>query len=399
MKILFINSVCGIGSTGRICTDLAKEYEKQGHQVKIAYGRDGSVPEQYREYAIRIGNDLDVKIHGLLTRLFDAHGLGSVAATKKFLKWADEYDPDLVWLHNIHGYYINYELLFAWIKKRPAMEVKWTLHDCWAFTGHCAHFSFAKCEKWKYRCHHCVQKMSYPASWLLDRCKNNYDRKNKAFTGVSNLTLVTPSEWLAKLVKCSFLKNYPVIVYHNKIDLSIFKPTQGNFRNQYNLNDETIILGVASSWDERKGLKDFIKLSKMLDEKYAIVLVGLSDKQIDKISNLEKSVKSNNLEPIKNDSIDPIFINKRGMLVPQKVEAIYKAIKGKPFFQEPNSKAKMILLNKTTDSGRLAEIYTAADFFVNPTYEDNYPTVNLEAIACGTFVISYDSGGCKETLE
>ena len=148
MKILMINVVCGIRSTGRICTDLAAEMEAQGHEVKIAYGRE-TVPEKYQKYAVRIGTDWDVKLHGLKSRLLDAHGLGSKKATKHFLDWAEEYKPDLLWLHNIHGYYINYELLFAWIKRRPDMEVKWTLHDCWAFTGHCSHFSFVKCYRWK----------------------------------------------------------------------------------------------------------------------------------------------------------------------------------------------------------------------------------------------------------
>ena len=230
MKILLINSVCGIGSTGRICTDLAQEYEAQGHEVKIAYGRDSYVPEKYSKYAVRIGSDLDIRIHGVLSRLFDAHGLGSKSATKKFLKWAEEYKPDLLWLHNIHGYYINYELLFEWIKKHPEMEVKWTLHSCWSFTGHCSHFTFVKCYKWKNHCENCPQKKRYPASLFLDCSKGNFDRKKKAFCGVKNMTLITPSKWLADLVKQSFLKEYPVEVRYNTIDTNVFKPTSGNFR-------------------------------------------------------------------------------------------------------------------------------------------------------------------------
>ena len=172
MKVLMINSVCGIRSTGRICTDLASELEAQGHQVRIAYGRE-SVPEQYTKYAVRIGNEWDVRLHGVRSRLLDEHGLSSKSATKRFLKWAEEYDPDLLWLHNIHGYYINYELLFDWIKGRPKMQVKWTLHDCWAFTGHCSYFTVARCEQWKTGCTHCVQKKRYPASLLVDNCRKN----------------------------------------------------------------------------------------------------------------------------------------------------------------------------------------------------------------------------------
>lgn len=344
MKVLLINSVCGIRSTGRICTDIAAELEAQGHEVKIAYGRE-HVPEKAKKYAVRIGTDWDVRAHGVLSRVLDAHGLGSKHATRAFLKWAEEYSPDLLWLHNIHGYYINYEMLFAWIKKHPEMEVRWTLHDCWAFTGHCAYFTMAKCDQWKEHCTACIQKKRYPASLLLDRCRRNFDRKKAAFTGVERLTLITPSQWLADLVKQSFLKEYPVEVHYNKIDTSVFKPTPSDFRKEYGLEGKKIVLGVASVWDERKGLDDFIKLANMLDDSYAIVLVGLSEKQI---RNLPKEI---------------------------------------------------IGIRRTNSTQELAAIYTAADVFVNPTYEDNYPTTNIEAIACGTPVVTYDTGGSGESAK
>ena len=344
MKILIVNSVCGIGSTGRICTDLAKNFEADGHDVKIAYGRTSTVPEQFKKYAVRIGNDFDVKVHGLESRLFDNHGLASKQATKQFLQWADEYDPDLVWLHNLHGYYINYELLFQWIKSRPEMEVKWTLHDCWAFTGHCSYFTIVKCEQWKTHCSYCPQIRQYPACYGKGRASQNFDRKRAAFTGVNNMTLITPSQWLADLVKESFLKKYPVEVHYNTINTRVFKPTPSNFRTQYGLQDKYIILGVASVWDQRKGLQDFYKLAEMLDDRYAIVLVGLNAKQIKKL--------------------------------PKRIVGI----------------------RRTNSPEELAAIYTATDVFFNPTYEDNFPTVNLEAEACGTRVVTYDTGGCRETL-
>jgi len=344
MKILMINSVCGIRSTGRICTDLAREFEAKGDEVKIAYGRE-EVPDQYKKYAVRIGNSFDVKFHGLRTRLLDEHGLGSRGATKRFLRWAEEYNPNILWLHNIHGYYINYELLFDWIKKRSEMEVRWTLHDCWAFTGHCSHFTVARCEQWKSHCMHCIQKTRYPESLFIDNSKCNFDRKRAAFTGVKNLTLITPSQWLANLVKLGFLREYPVEVHYNTINTNVFKPTASNFREQYELTDKRIILGVASTWSERKGLNDFMKLAEMLDDNYRIVLVGLD---IKKMTALPKNV---------------------------------------------------IGIARTNSADDLAKIYTAADVFVNPTYEDNYPTVNLEAEACGTRVITYDTGGCKEGIK
>ncbi len=343
MRVLMINVVCGIRSTGRICTDLAAEMEAEGHEVKIAYGRE-TVPEQYRKYAVRIGNNLNVDIHGVKSRLLDKHGLGSKHATKKFIKWADGYDPDLLWLHNIHGYYINYELLFKWIKSRPDMQVKWTLHDCWAFTGHCSYFTMANCDRWKTECNNCPQTKRYPASLFADNSKNNYSRKHNSFTGVRNMTLITPSKWLADLVKQSFLKDYPVEVRYNTIDTSVFKPTPSDFRKRYGLTDKKIILGVASTWDDRKGIDDFIQLSNMLEDDYKIVLVGLTDKQI---------------------------------------KALPRIILGLP---------------RTNSTKELAEIYTAADVFVNPTHEDNYPTTNLEAQACGTPSITYNIGGSPESV-
>ena len=341
MKILLINSVCGTGSTGRICTDLAQQFEKEGHTVKIAYGRHGYVPDKFQKYAVRIGTDLDVKLHALQTRLFDGHGFGSKNATKKFLEWADQYNPDLVWLHNIHGYYINVEMLFAWLKTRPNMQVKWTLHDCWAFTGHCAHFTVVNCNKWKTHCEKCPQCYRYPASFR-DNSRDNFDRKKSAFTGVQNMTLITPSKWLADLVKQSFLKEYPVEVVYNTIDKTIFKPTPSDFRQKHGLENKKIILGVASTWDERKGLKDFMKLSHMLDDKYAIVLVGLTDKQM-------KSLPKNCLG-----------------------------------------------IKRTNSPQELAEIYTAADVFFNPSLEETFGLTTVEALSCGTAAFVYKGTACEE---
>lgn len=345
VRILIINCVCGIRSTGRICTELAEQFMAEGNEVRIAYGRMEEVPEEYQKLAVRIGTKKDLIFHVLRTRLFDQHGFGSVRATRRFLQWAEEYKPDLVWLHNIHGYYINVEMLFSWIKTHPEMLVRWTLHDCWAFTGHCAYFTAAKCEQWKDHCLHCIQRKEYPSCYGWGSVERNYDRKKAAFTGVSHMTLITPSQWLADLVRQSFLKEYPVEVHYNTINTDVFKPTPGNFRARYQLQDKIIVLGVASTWDDRKGLKDFLQLAKMLDKRFTIVLVGLNPKQL-------KSLPTN--------------------------------IKG---------------IGRTNDARELAELYTTADVFVNPTYEDNYPTVNLEAAACGTKVITYDTGGCRETIQ
>lgn len=344
MRVLFINSVCGTGSTGRICVDLAKQMEAQGHEVKIAYGRNDRLPDQYLDYGVRIGGKASQALHLIQTRLIDRHGFASQTATKRFLQWMEAYDPDLIWLHNIHGYYIHVGLLFDWIKRHPKLQVKWTLHDCWAFTGHCAYFTMAGCNQWKQGCESCPQKKTYPASYGLDCAAVNFRRKKNAFAGVKNMQIITPSQWLADLVKQSFLKEYPVEVCYNKIDTDVFKPIASDFREKYSLQNKKIILGVASVWEPRKGLPDFLRLAQMVDNDTAIVLVGLNEKQS---SDLPRNI---------------------------------------------------LAISRTNSPTELAQIYTAADVFFNSTYEDNYPTVNLEAQACGTRVITYDTGGSKETL-
>lgn len=342
MKVLMINSVCGIRSTGRICTDIAQELENNGHECKIAYGRE-AVPARFEKYAVRIGSDFGVKLHAGLSRIFDKSGFYSRRATAKFIKWIKTYDPDIIHLHNLHGYYLNVETLFKYLKQANK-PVVWTLHDCWTFTGHCPYFDMSGCEKWKTGCAHCPQKKQYPVSLVFDNSKKNYLRKKACFTDVDNLTIVSPSQWLKDLVGNSFLREYPVNVIANGVDIEVFKPTNGDFKSRYGLDGKTVILGVAGVWEERKGLNDFIRLAKILDDRYRIVLVGLSDAQLAEL--------------------------------PENV----------------------IGIKRTNNVSELAEIYTAADVLFNPTYEDNYPTVNLEAQACGTPVITYTTGGSGESV-
>ena len=255
MKILEINTVCGITSTGRICAQIAEGLEKKGHLCKVVYGRK-KVPDKYKEMSHRIGSDISIVKDALLTRIFDNVGFNSKKATKKLIEWAKDYDPDIIHLHNLHGYYINLEILFNYIKKYKK-PVVWTLHDCWTFTGHCVYFSNIGCERWRNGCYACPKKHTYPKSLILDGSKRNYEKKKNIFTGVQNLTIITPSEWLANLVRESFLKEYPVKVINNGIDTSTFKPTKSNFRESYGLENKKIILGVANMWGERKGLYDF----------------------------------------------------------------------------------------------------------------------------------------------
>ena len=344
MKVLMINSVCGIRSTGRICTDLALALEAGGHEVRIAYGRE-NVPQQYRRFAVRIGSEAGVRLHGVKARLLDAAGFGSYFATKTFLRWVESYQPDVIHLHNLHGYYLHVGLLFDYLQ-HCGKRVIWTLHDCWSFTGHAAYCEAAGCERWKNGCERCAKRSEYPKS-LVDRSAWNWKRKKALFSAIPNLELVTPSKWLAGLVSQSFLGAYPCTVIHNGIDISVFSPGEdGGVRQRFRLGDRRIVFGAAALWDARKGLEDFFALTDILDQsKYRIILVGLSQDQI---------------------------------------QALPENVIGLP---------------RTNSAKELAELYAAADAYVNPTYEDNYPTTNLEAIACGTPVISYDTGGSPESAE
>lgn len=340
MKVLMINVVCGIRSTGRICTDLAGVLEKQGHEVKIAYGRE-KVPKQFQKYAVRIGNDIDVNLHGIKARLIDGAGYGSRKSTQRFIEWVKIYDPDVIHLHNLHGYYINIELLFEYLKV-CGKRIIWTLHDCWAFTGHSAYCDAIQCERWKAGCYACPQKKEYPKS-LLDFSRRNWVYKKNIFTGMPNLEIVTPSKWLANLVKESFFKEYPVKVIHNGIDTKQFKPLKNDFKTVYGIADKIMVLGVATAWNEMKGLSDFYELANRLGEAYQVVLVGLTEQQLKKI--------------------------------PENI----------------------LGLKRTASVKELSYIYSAADVFLNLSYCENYPTVNLEARACGIPIITYDVGGSCES--
>jgi putative colanic acid biosynthesis glycosyltransferase len=340
VRVLQLHTVCGFTSPGRIASDIDGILKEKGYESYIAFGRGAPMN---CDTPIRIGTKWDTYAHVALTRLFDKHGFGSKKATREFLSMVEELDPDIIHLHNIHGYYLNVELLFDYLKVADK-PVIWTLHDCWAFTGHCSHFDYIGCDKWKTGCFDCPQKREYPKSVLFDNSRDNFFRKKTAFTGVKNLIIVTPSQWLAGLVGDSFLGDYPVKVINNGIDLSVFKPTPSDFRQRYSLENKFIILGVANVWTERKGLQYFVELSRHLLSDEVIVLVGLAEKQ------------------------------------------------------KTTLPLEIVGVTRTDDIKELAEIYSVADVFVNTTLEDNFPTTHLEALACGTPVITFNTGGSAESI-
>ena len=339
MKVLHINTF-PYKATGNIMLNIHDELLKNRIESVAVWGR-GREANSNGEFSIE--DKLGMFIHGAISRAFDLTGYGSIHATKKLIRFMDRYRPDVIHIHNLHGYYVNIEMLFGFIKKNR-IKVIWTFHDCWPMTGHCVYFDMIGCEKWKTGCCSCPQKKTYPASIFLDNSKNNWNRKKRMIEGV-DIKVVTPSVWLKNIVKMSYFKDSEVVVINNGIDTKKFHPIDSDYRLVNKIGNKKIILGVASEWTERKGLHDFYRLNTILESnKYQIVLIGLNKEQLMQVP--------------------------KGILAFERTSCIEELIKW----------------------------YSCADYFFNPTYEDNYPTTNLEAQACGTFVITYDTGGSPETI-
>lgn len=339
--LLQINIVVNYGSTGRIIEELGQTAHQNGWNSYIAYGRKF---QPRKPDLIRIGSVWDVMFHGLKTRLFDKHGLGSRCATIKLVEQIDMIKPDIIHLHNLHGYYINIEVLFNYLalKKIP---VVWTFHDCWPMTGHCVYFDVVGCEKWKNRCFCCPQKKEYPASFGADRSKNNFLQKKKLFTSLNKLTIVPVSEWLRTIVNQSFFAKFSSQVISNGIDTDVFHPIKdSSIRDKYSLQNKFIILGIASIWSPRKGLNDFIQLRRRLDSNYSIILVGLNAFQ--------------------------------RLLLPSNI----------------------IGLGRTENIQALVAIYSNADVFINPSVEETFGLTTVEAFACGTPAIVFNATASPELI-
>lgn len=345
MRIAQICTNVMSGSVGSIVRNICDGIKESDNEYLICYGR-GKHPNGYNYY--KFDNKFDIYGHAVLARVFDSDGLHSKRATKRLINRLKDFKPDVVHIHCLHGYYINYPLLFEYLKNH-GIKVVWTMHDCWAYTGHCCYYMFVKCPKWKLKCHNCVQKASYPKSILFDQSAKNFVMKKKYFNLLDDMIIVTPSEWLKEEIEKSFLKHQNIVVINNGIDLNIFKKIQVNKSSickKYSISEnKKIILGVASVWDYRKGYDEFIKLSTFINNDFQIVLVGLTKKQIKK---LPKNI---------------------------------------------------IGISRTDNILELVELYNIAYVFFNPTLEDNYPTVNLESIACGTPVVTYGKGGSGEIIK
>lgn len=341
-KLLQINTLVNSGSTGRIAEDIGLACIRKGWKSYIAFGRNER-PSQ--SVLLQVGTKMDFNLHALKTRLSDRHGFGSKNATFALIEQIKRINPDIIHLHNVHGYYLNIEVLFNYLAGTD-IPVVWTLHDCWTFTGHCYHFEIVGCDKWKTGCFDCPQKRIYPASLFVDNSKKNYNDKQALFNSVKNLTIVPVSEWLNKLVGQSFLKDHSRHLIYNGINLNEFYPQKNSaeVRDSLGIGKKFLVLGVASNWKARKGYEDFIKLSKLTDESIVYVMVGVDKKE-------QKELPSN-----------------------------------------------IIGIARTESVAQLAGLYSAADLFLNLTYEDNFPSTNLESLACGTPLLTYNTGGSPESV-
>ena len=342
MKVLQINATFkNGGSTGRIAYDLMQIMECNGIESYAAYGIDCGAED---DRAILLQSKNELRWGQLQSRLFARHGFYNRSATKRLLAYMDKIKPDIVHLHNIHGFYVNCGMLFDYIKAHN-IPVVWTLHDCWSFTGWCAYFDYSGCDKWKTLCNNCPSKKDYPKAWISARANTNFDLKRNTFCGVCNLTLVTPSKWLAQLTRDSFLKEYPVRVINNGVDISVFKPTKTSIKKDMGIEGKKMILAVAGGLAKRKGSEYLMKIPSLLNEDEVLVILGIRE-------------------------------NQKKLLPSQ----------------------KCIGINYSNSVEKRAMIYSAADIFINTTLEDNFPTTNIEAMACGTPVVTFDTGGSIEAV-
>ena len=341
-RVFHVSGAINYGAPGRIVEQIGLLAEKNGYECFVAHSTRNENPSQLRHYAMT--TRWQEVVHALGSKFLDLHGLLSTAQTRELVERIKDYQPDIIHLHNIHGYFCNFKVLFEYLDSVDT-PVVWTLHDCWSFTGRCFHFVGVDCYKWKTGCYDCKAEPGYTVSKYYDRSRELYALKKRLFSSVKNLTLVPVSDWQAAFLKDSFLKDCNVHTIHNGVDIEKFRPMNGNrLRDKHRLDGKFVILGVASPWNTRKGLDDFYRLRTMLSDEFAIVMVGLTPKQIEKLP----------------DGI--------------------------------------IGIARTESQQELAEYYSMADVFVNLTYLDTFPTTNLEALACGTPVVTYRTGGSPEAI-
>ena len=343
MKVLQINPVSGIRSTGRICLEVAKLLEKRGDECMILYGREHAGKEA-EQYSLKCGNIVTNVLHYLTYMLTDNEGKGSYFTTGRFIKAIRAFGPDVIHIHNLHGHYINYGRLFRFLAKEN-IPVLFSFYDCWMFTGGCTHFDYIGCEKWKTLCSHCPNQSKYPLDrYLPDHSKKNYLKKMRAMQSVKKKILSPGSEWMEGLVRQSFLKENEIVTVQSGIDLGRFVHKDSDIAKKHHLTKKIILL-VASQWTMQKGLAYVKPLAEKIGDRYHIVLIGeLRDKQ----------------------------------------------------FTLPDH---VLHIEQTHDQEEMIMWYSAASVYVNVTLQETLGLTNIEALACGTPVVTFDSGGCKECVD
>lgn len=347
MRILQINTrYYNGGSTGRITYDLKCVMDANDIESCVAFGFGYDIKPSEADTVYRIENDWELFVSKVLTKLTGHHGFNNTRETRKLLSWIDDIRPDIIHMHNIHNHYVNIELLLSYIASKNTPCVL-TMHDCWTFTGHCAYFDYSECNKWMAGCYHCPSLRDYPKTFTLkDPSLWNYNKKKELFAPL-NITFVSPSQWLANLQQRSFLKDKPCVVINNGVDTEIFKPTESNVREFHCIGNRRMILAVAAGLAPRKGRKYLLELPKLLNDDEVLVVVGLNKGQ-------------------------------------------------ERLFQKDD---RVICLYRTKTADELVNLYSTADVFINPTLEDNFPTTNIEALACGTPVVTFNTGGSGECVD
>lgn len=340
LKLVQINFSQNVGSTGRIAEQIGELAMTKGWESFIVSGRQHS---DSKSHSIRINNRFDILWHVFLTHFADMDGRCSYLATKKLVKKLKEIKPDIVHLHVVHESYINYPILFQYLKDTD-MPVVWTFHDCWSLTGHCAHFDYIGCEKWKTLCQNCGANKNYRKLEFFIQSTYNHKLKMQYFSSIDKLTIVPVSDWLEGRVRQSFLKNKNICTIKNGIDLKVFSPTSSNIRERLGIGNKFFVLGCAGTWSKMKGYDEFVELAHIHPEWY-FVLVGL-----------------------------PVSMH---ALLPENIHGV----------------------SFTNGHKELAEYYSAADVFVNPTYNEALGLTNVESLACGTPVVTYKTGGSPETID
>lgn len=339
--LLQINVSLNKGSTGRIAEQIGALARNKGWETYIVHGARYKCNSEM--YSIQSVSLFQEREHAIKSFLFDAQGLGSAHETEKVIDKIKKIKPDIIHLHNIHGYFLNYKVLFSYLRY-AGIPVIWTLHDCWAMTGHCVHFDALKCDKWKTECYACPAKKMYPKSILFDRSKYNYRLKREYFTSLCNLSIVPVSHWLGHIVEQSYLNKYPIHVICNGVDVQVFRPIKTDLKKKLGVSKKTVLLGVATSWNKSKGLYDYVKLSQKLSEEYIIILIGIKRNDVNKIP------------------------------------------------------SKIMTVERTNNQEELVEYYSMADIVLNLSYEESFGLTTVEGLACGTPSIVYDRTASPELV-